>query len=164
MLRAVTFDLWETIIHEDFGAENTRRDHRIKSIASLLERDGIRAERAAWDHAHQEVMIRMGAYWGANQDTSVFEQVKHFLELALGKSVEGVVSPHALLECAKLYSEAALQFPPRPADGALAVLQALRASGLSLGLISNTGRTPGKVLRTILQQQKLLELFETVSF
>jgi putative hydrolase of the HAD superfamily len=41
---------------------------------------------------------------------------------------------------------------PVPIDGALEVLASLASRGLRLAVICNTGRTPGKVLRIILER------------
>ncbi len=164
MLRAVTFDLWETLIHEDASLEAVRRNHRISEIGAIAAKHGITPTREAWEKAHREVLIKMDAYWSASLDTSVVEQAKFFIELAAGRAVDGKLPGGALLECAKHYGEAALKYPPMAAEGAKAVLQVTHACGLRLGLICNTGRTPGKVLREILKNFGMAELFDAVFF
>ena len=54
--------------------------------------------------------------------------------------------------------------PPLPAPGAVGVLQEAQRRGLALGLISNTGLTPGYVLREILADHGLLSLFQVLTF
>lgn len=164
MISAVTFDLWETLIHEDPEAEVSRRDHRLREIGRILQDNGISIPRESLERAHQEVLQRMDPYWGANLDVSVVEQTRMFLEIAAGSSLDTRLPAVALLEASRCYSEAALKFPPRPAVGAKAVLTAIRASGLKLGLLCNTGRTPGKVLRDVLQRLELKTYFDALIF
>jgi putative hydrolase of the HAD superfamily len=164
MLRAVTFDLWETLIHEDPAAEQARRDHRVREIRAVLARYGLDPDPDTLEKAHREVFVRMEAYWSSALDVSVLEQTKMFIELAIGQSVDGRVPGSALLECAKHYGEASLKHPPTVAEGARSVLTVARACGLQLGLICNTGRTPGKVIREILKNFGLADLFVALTF
>jgi putative hydrolase of the HAD superfamily len=164
MLRAVTFDLWETLIHEDATLEAPRRAHRVKEISAIVARHGFSPSAEAWEKAHRDVLVRMDAYWSATLDTSVVEQAKFFIELAVGRAIDGKIPGGALLECAKHYGEAALKHPPLVAEGARSVLQVARACGLRLGLICNTGRTPGKVLRDLLKQFAMVDCFDSLFF
>ena len=54
--------------------------------------------------------------------------------------------------------------PPLPAPGALEVLEQARRRKLRLGLVSNTGLTPGYVLREVLADHGLLEYLEVLTF
>ncbi len=163
MLRAATFDLWETLIHEDASLEAPRRNYRIDQISAIAGKHGISLAREAWEKAHRDVLLKMDAYWSASLDTSVVEQVKFFIELAAGPAASKLPGG-ALLECAKHYGEAAMKFPPTAADGARSVLQVAKACGLRMALICNTGRTPGKVLREILKNFGLIDLFDVHFF
>ena len=50
------------------------------------------------------------------------------------------------------------------APGAADAVRTLAAQGLRLGVISNTGRTPGMVLRRYLEREGLLRHFQVVTF
>ena len=164
MLRAVTFDLWETLIHEDPTLEGPRRSHRVREIAAIVAKHGFSPSAEAWEKAHRDVLIKMDAYWSSSLDTSVLEQARFFIELAVGKGIDGKIPGASLLDCAKHYGEAALKHPPQVAEGAKSVLQVARACGLRLGLICNTGRTPGKVLRDLLKQFGMVDCFDSLFF
>jgi putative hydrolase of the HAD superfamily len=163
MLRAVTFDLWETLIHEDPACEAPRRDYRVREVGRVLREHRIDVSQEALERAHKNVLERMEPFWGASLDLSILEQTKMFIEAAIG-SAEGRLAPAALLEASKHYGEAALKCPPKLAEGARAVLTAARAAGLRMALLCNTGRTPGKVLRDILTQFDMKNCFDVLCF
>src|SRR5260370_536637 len=62
------------------------------------------------------------------------------------------------------YASPALVAPPALDQGARAALEALAANGTLLAVISNTMRTPGAVVRQILDQAGLLPLFRVLTF
>lgn len=164
MLRAVTFDLWQTLISEDAELESSRRAFRIRETSRILGSHGIEATPDALEAAHEAVIARMHPFWSSNLDVSVIEQAKIFLEAALGGPVEKRVPPQALLEVARHYGEAALHFPPIPVAGALQVIQDAQKRGLMLALICNTGRTPGKILRELLHLLQFDHCFHALYF
>ena len=53
---------------------------------------------------------------------------------------------------------------PRPVAGAVEALSALRELGVTLAIISNTGRTPGTVLRVLMGNMGILEYFDATTF
>jgi len=149
MLRAVTFDLWETLIKDVPESEPLLRARRNGDIADVLRRAGLKPDPVALEHAHREVWVRMDAVWKLRRDLSTLEQTRLYLEIALGDEARRL--PAAVLdEAAERYGEALLHHPPRTIDGAAEVLDHVRARGLRVALICNTGRTPGRVLRVIL--------------
>jgi len=164
MLRAITFDLWETLIHEGPDCEEPRRDYRVQEVGRVLRDNKLSVETASLVRAHKDVLIKLDPFWGANLDLSILEQTKMFIEGATGSTVDGRLAPAALLEASRHYGEAAMKFPPKPAEGARAVLAACRASGLRMALLCNTGRTPGKVLRDLLQQFDMKAFFDVLCF
>ena len=74
------------------------------------------------------------------------------------------LSPEALDALIEAYGRPALLVPPRPDAGARAALAELARRGLRLAVVSNTMRTPGAVLRKMLDAQGLLEPFAHLTF
>jgi FMN phosphatase YigB (HAD superfamily) len=149
MLRAVTFDLWETLIKDVPEHEPLLRSRRITDIAQVLRRSGFEPDHAALESAHREVWMRMDAVWKSRRDLSTLEQTRLYLDIALG--VDLLKIPAAVLdEAAQRYGDSLLHYPPRPVDGAAEAVAHARSRGLRVALICNTGRTPGRVLRVIL--------------
>ena len=64
----------------------------------------------------------------------------------------------------RAYQEPTLAHRPDITPGAVEAVRELRARGLRLGLISNTGRTPGRVLRRLLEDADLLPCFDVLVF
>jgi putative hydrolase of the HAD superfamily len=62
------------------------------------------------------------------------------------------------------YANAAVEIPPATVEGAHELLEHLKARGLGVGLISNTGRTPGYALREILRGAGLSSLIDVMVF
>jgi putative hydrolase of the HAD superfamily len=62
------------------------------------------------------------------------------------------------------YTQPILSELPIPVDGAADVLVELRSRGLRLAVICNTGRTPGKILRIILERLDLLKHLSVQTF
>src|SRR4029453_16977834 len=62
------------------------------------------------------------------------------------------------------YGSPVLAHPPALQPGAAEAVRGLAASGVGLGIISNTGRTPGAILRRVLQASDLLKHFSVVSY
>lgn len=151
MLRAVTFDLWETLIKDVPEHEPLLRSRRITDIAHVLRRSGLEPNHAALESAHREVWMRMDAVWKSRRDLSTLEQTRLYLDIALGADLNRI-SADLLEEAALRYGDSLLHYPPRPVDGAREALAHARARGLRVALICNTGRTPGRVLRVILDK------------
>jgi putative hydrolase of the HAD superfamily len=151
MIRAVTFDLWETLIKDVPEHEPLLRSRRIGDISGVLRRSGFDPDPAAMEHAHHEVWLRMDAVWRSRRDLSTLEQTRLYLDIALGSEFHRLTGA-VLDEAARFYGESLLHFPPRLVDGAVEALAHARARGIRVALICNTGRTPGRVLRIILEK------------
>ena len=160
-LRAVAFDLWETLITDtpELSREQERlRLTRIEEILSASGHAGLaerieNAYRALW-HRCQEL------YWSADRDIPCRTQITHFLEeLQLDVNDEATL---AALEDA--YAHAAVEVLPAAVDGAAETLEALKTRGFRIGLISNTGRTPGYALRRVLEQVGLAPSIDVMVF
>ena len=65
---------------------------------------------------------------------------------------------------ARAYQEPTLTHRPEITPAAAEAVHELRARGLILGVISNTGRTPGRVLRQLLADAGLLPCFDVLVF
>lgn len=159
MIRAVTFDFWRTLLIEPFEHIERSRRLRLEGIGSVLASAGrptpAGALEAAYDASGRVLAERA---WVRQRDLSRQEQVRIFLELA-APGVTGDLRPDVFEQAVAAYSTPALRFPPVPVPGAREALTALKARGFGLAIVSNTGRTPGVVLRRVLQHHGLLDFF-----
>lgn len=162
-LKAVGFDLWETLITQSRERSREQTDLRLTRMESILQRHGYAALADRIEHAHNELWPRcQELYWSADKDVPCRRQIEHFLEL-LEVDASTLDEP-VLAELEHAYAHAAVDLPPDLVDGARETLEALRSRGLCIGLISNTGRTPGYALRRVLEIAGIAPLIDVMVF
>ena len=171
-MKAIAFDLWETLLTNpaELGKEQERlRLQRMEQVLTSREFTASplgtqdSALRTLVEHAHRALWARcQELYWSKDVDVPCRTQIEHFLEeLQLDPAS---FDETALHELETAYAEAAIDIPPVVVEGAVETLQALRARGLRLGLISNTGRTPGSALRRVLDRLGIAQSLDVMIF
>jgi putative hydrolase of the HAD superfamily len=161
MLKAVAFDLWETLITDTPELSRQQERLRLTRTEEILAAHGHAALAERIEHAYRALWHRChDLYWSMDLDVPCRRQIEHFLdELQLD------VRDEAMLEALEdAYAGAALDILPRTVDGAEELLAELQRRGLRVGLISNTGRTPGSVLRAILEKLGLAQHIDVMVF
>jgi putative hydrolase of the HAD superfamily len=156
-LRAVTFDCWNTLIYEAAPAEGRRlRGAALRRAAAAAGR-GLSADEAerliqqAWQwHAH--------LVWQRGIVTGAEEMAAWTLE-QLGLADASIAS-----SLGRELAEAALQTEVQPLEGARATLAELAGRGVRLALVCDTGYSPGRVVRQLLDRAGLLEWLEVQIF
>jgi putative hydrolase of the HAD superfamily len=162
-LKAVAFDLWETLITQTRERSREQTDLRLANMEAVLARHGWTALADRIEHAHQALWDRcQELYWSADRDVPCRTQVEHFLEF-MDVDPQTMGEP-LLAELEHAYAHAALEILPDLVDGARETVETLKSQGLRIGLISNTGRTPGSVLRRILDALGLAPSIDTMVF
>jgi putative hydrolase of the HAD superfamily len=149
LIRAVSFDLWETLITDTPELSREQERLRISRMDEILAARGYGALADRIEHAYRALWHRcQQLYWSEDRDVPCRRQIEHFLEeLQLAPSS---FDEATLAELERAYATAAVEIPPAVVPGARETLAALRSRGFRIGLISNTGRTPGYALREIL--------------
>lgn len=163
MLKAIAFDLWETLITDTPAVSRAQERLRIERLDAILRARGLGAAADRIEHAYRALWRRChDLYWSDDIDVPCRRQIEHFLEeLALdARSFD----EEALAELEHAYAHAALDVLPHAVEGAPRTLAELKARGFRLGLISNTGRTPGYVLRLILGELGLAQSIDVMVF
>jgi putative hydrolase of the HAD superfamily len=163
MITAVAFDLWETLI-TDSPASSWRQERlRTSRMEEILRGRGHGGVAERIEHAYRALWHRcQDLYWSEDRDVPCRRQIEHFLE-ELGLLPSTFEEP-VLAELEHAYAHAALEVLPDPVAGAVETLAALKARGFGVGMISNTGRTPGSVLRTILGELGLAASIDVMVF
>lgn len=162
-LRAVAFDLWETLITDTPELSRQQERLRLVRMEEILAEHGYGEVADRIEHAYRALWHRChDLYWSLDLDVPCRRQIEHFLE-ALELDPRSFAEP--VLEALEdAYANAALEILPKTVDGAVELLAELKARGLRVGLISNTGRTPGNVLRAILERLGLAESIDVMVF
>ncbi|HVS33729.1 MAG TPA: HAD family hydrolase [Thermoanaerobaculia bacterium] len=162
-VRAIGFDLWETLITDTPDMSKAQQRLRLVRMEEILVRHGHGALAGRLEHAHREVWHRChDLYWSRDEDIPCRRQIEHLLE-ELGLDPRSL-SESALSALEDAYATAAVEIPPAVVDGAAGALAALKDRGLGIGLVSNTGRTPGSALREILAQAGLAQFIDVMVF
>lgn len=161
MIKAVAFDLWETLITDTPALSREQERLRLTRMEEILASSGYSALADRIEHAYRALWHKCHElYWSADLDVPCRRQIEHFLEeLELNVDDEATL---AALEDA--YAHAAVEVLPAIVDGAVDTLTALRSRNLGIGLISNTGRTPGYALRRVLDELGLAPLIDVMVF
>lgn len=163
MIRAVTIDLWGTIVVDSPATDERYRRERLAGLESTLLRFGFRVPAEDLARAYSESGRHLARIWRTWRDVPVERHVTLLLQ-AVNPSLPGRVGNEALAALVEAYSSPALQAPPSLDEGAAKALEVLTGRGTAIGLVSNTLRTPGSVLRTILKRQGVLEYFKATVF
>ncbi len=153
----IIFDLYNTLIEDDGLPE--REQYRLDSIYSLLEKTQYPLSHRKVAEAYKSVLLQIGEQQSLDGRVySPFEQVDFLLK---------ILKIDDLILFKKIYSvyvDAALQISPRLMKNAKKALDLLKSRNTKIGLISNTGKTPGVILRMLLKELKIYSLFDDMIF
>ncbi len=163
MIQAIAFDLWETLITDTPDLSRRQERLRLTRMEEILRARGHAAVAERIEHAYRAIWHRCQAlYWSSDVDIPCRRQIEHFLE-ELGLDAHSF-DERVLEELEHAYAHASLDVLPAVVEGAPQTLAELKARGFGVGLISNTGRTPGYVLRRILDSLGLSESIDVMVF
>jgi putative hydrolase of the HAD superfamily len=167
MLHTVTFDFWGTLYQNAYA-----RDERLHLLEKVLARHSQPRPWTALEAAYRHAWSVWERTWREEQRSTTVEhwlrEMLAFLKVALpDETLAGLCRP---IEEIFLRGDA-----PRPVPGVAEVLPRLSRPGVAevlprlsrryrLGLISDTGLTPGRVLREILRRDGLLPHFRALTF
>lgn len=154
MIEAVTFDLWDTLVHtrnySEFRLPALNRQLMVNGV--FLDEDELNeAYMAGWRHSSHVIRVE------GNRHVQTAEIVDRVL------SEVGLVDPPNRDEIVRMYEEAVLMDPPRLKEGVTETLTAL-SGRYRLGIVSVTGVSAGRLMRNILERQGVLGLFEALAF
>jgi FMN phosphatase YigB (HAD superfamily) len=159
-IHTVTFDCWSTLIYEASAAHDTATrkltgsERRAARMARALDMDPqpIAAAFAQSWSEHQRAWHKREAFTGAHM-------LEHSLQL-LGLPLTAAERAQLLADL----EEEILERDVVAIEGARALLSHLRDRGIRTALICDTGFTPGRVVRKLLERQALLPLLEHTVF
>ena len=164
MIRAVTFDFWQTLADDapDNLAAQTRL--RLEALHAAVTEAGLALEPAEVEAGYQQSQILLESrFWTLHRDPGFPEQVALVLE-CIAPGAAARVTGSAWERLLRGYAEPILRLPPVLCPGAADAVRGLAARGVALAVVSNTGRTPGSVLRRYLERQGLVGHFRALSF
>lgn len=159
----ITFDYWQTLILDTPEGLQKAREVRLEGIRDVLGGHGISQSLEEINRAYDESGQRIMRIWAKDEDMTFREQILIFLD-SLGLNHSGSLKESVLEEVEGAYSIPLLHVPPSLSPGAKEILQRVKDFGCKIGLISNTGRTPGYILRMVLERLGILSFFDALTF
>jgi putative hydrolase of the HAD superfamily len=158
-IRAITFDLWDTIYEEDVVTDKLRKEKRYALIDSTLKEAGNSIEQNKLSSVLLQTETAAKREWTENHRTMGANESMCLLLSLLSMELNST----QLDRLSRRIEDITIDYPPTPFPEAQRVLSTL-AQKFSLGLISDTGLTPGRVLRNMLAKDNLLQYFDVLTF
>ncbi len=159
----MSFDCWQTLLADTAGSAAAAHALRLAGIADVLACAGYPVDARALGAADARAMACLAAIWQAGRDVSSAEQVRIFLT-AVDPELPSALPAADRDAVEAAYTGPALTHAPLVVPGAAEAVRRLAAQGVALAVISNTGRTPGRVLRRLLERAGLLPAFRVLTF
>jgi len=154
MLRAVTFDYWGTLYQGDFV-----RPYRLALLGDALRQAGQPRTPEELQSAYAHCWQVFDRVWKQEQRSMPIEEwlreILSFLKAYIPEDTQARLH--------RSVQEALLEHPPKLIPGVAEVLPRL-AQHYRLGVISDVGLTPGRVLRELLRRDGLARFFSTMTF
>jgi HAD superfamily hydrolase (TIGR01509 family) len=161
-IKAVTFDLWETLLLESDGANSRRLDYRCKSLQGALAKHGVRLSLNQLESALNKTTLSLLDVWKTNKDVKHEDQIRAIIESTSNGSIR--LEDQWLEDLISAYTAPLFAVPPYLNPDAPELLQQLKSREISTGLICNTGLTPGVGLRSFLEKENVAQYFELMIF
>jgi putative hydrolase of the HAD superfamily len=164
VISTVTFDFWETLVQDSPENLRAQSDLRLAALRRALEQAGEPRDAPQIIEAYERSgRLLAERFWNRNRDLSHPDQVRLVLDCCVA-GVADRMAPTLFEELVEAYVSPVLAHPPALTAGAVEAVRGLAARGVTLGIISNTGRTPGIVLRRLLERHDLLRHFRVISY
>ncbi len=154
--KAITFDFWGTLFTDGEAFLEKVMPARYEILLDALSEAGHPAEEAEVREAYRQASLAFEEAWRAGEHMSVYDRVARIFAL-LGAPHD----PGLIAVTARKLEESSLMVDLKPLPG-VEVLKEL-ARKYPLALVSDTGLTPGRLLREHLKRQGL-DVFQAYSF
>ena len=161
-IRAVTFDLWETLLLERDGWSLRRRNVRCQSLTRVLEKLGVKISVEQIARAFREMTSWLADVWDLNREVTHLDQIQFILEAASRGAIR--MREEWIDDLSSAYVSAVFEVPPYLNPDARKVLKSLKEQGKLVGLICNVGLTPGFGIRRVLAKEGVVKYFDLMLF
>ena len=151
-IRGVTFDFWGTLFRD--ANSEPRQQIRIDAFSNATG-----ASREATVQALEAVWAEFSRYHIEQERTLAPEDAVRIACETAGV----VIAPAVVRELAGVFGAAILSYPPVPIEGALEAVRAA-ARRWPVGIVSDTGVSPGSSLRELLDRHGFTPLFTAMAF
>lgn len=154
-IKAVTFDLYQTLIHDYDGKSRDRKILRCSELSRVMREFGYDISEHEFLEALEKMNFWISDIWSEGKEVKVIEQIRFMLDTLSDKGIR--LDDGQLELLADAFSSVIFMIPLKIDPDAVKVLERLNLQGIKVGLICNTGYTPGKMLREFLEQNGIRE-------
>lgn len=157
-IKLITIDFWNTLFDSSNGIKrNSVRQHTFAEEISKL---NVQISSEQFQEAVQASWEFFNNIWMNEQRTPDTYETISFLWSYLKLPY----SEDSIIVVAKSFAESILDYPPNLMPSVKDVLISLKSKNYKIGLISDTGFTPGIILKKVMQNAGVLEYFDYFSF
>ena len=162
-INGVTFDLWQTLILDKPELGQSRMQSRLDGTLKTLSGAGEDFSEDQINKAYADCRQTCNDARAEGLDVDFMEQVEIFIQ-NIDPDLISRLDGQVVQRIAVVYADSFFRAPPPPHPDADAILSGLKARGYAVGLISNTGMTPGVTFRTYLEELGILKYFDALTF
>lgn len=163
MINTVTFDLWNTLVSNSPLDNYRYKQKRVESTRKTLEQNGLNVKFDNLALAYDKGFEKCNETWRKNLDFSTEEQLKIMFGFLENEKLRNIPT-NLMPELVEVFVSPILDEPLPLIDGAKEALQEIKKVGCKIGLICNTGRTPGRTIRILLDRLGMLNYFDVTTF
>jgi putative hydrolase of the HAD superfamily len=157
-IKAISFDFWHTLFTEQPGAFRLYQHRRRSLLAEMFPQHGSRLETELARACSIEAESHHRIWQDEHRTLPTAERVSTILD-----HLDVAVSEPVLATIVARFEEGILEHPPVLIGGAREALSSL-AQRYRLGIISDVGFSPGRVLKQVLADNDLLDAFDSLVF
>jgi putative hydrolase of the HAD superfamily len=163
MIDTITFDLWNTLLSNTPQDNERYKQKRLEAIQGLLEKNDFGVGFDSLYRAHEEGFEKCKETWEKNLDLDTQEQLEIMFSF-LDDSRFKTIPQSLMVELEEVFLSPILKDPPPLIEGAKRIVEYVQAEGYKIGLICNTGRTPGRIVRELLKKLDMIQYFGALTF
>lgn len=155
MIKAITFDLWNTTF-QNKSYSKSRIEFLLRFFANKGEIMDIEVITKCYDHIflYHDIEDLNELYLHIHNDERI-EKMLNCLEVSLSNNDKSKIL--------NIMESEMLKDPPLLKEGVVDTLKNLNSKYI-IGLISNTGVTPGKIIKKVMEKYDILKYFQTTIF
>ncbi len=158
-IKAISFDFWNTLFAETPGGFTLYQETRRRLLKeSLNERGGNFTEEQIRQAASLEAESHHLIWTQEHRTLSAVQRVRRILD-----HLRASLPEDAIARLVNHYEEGIYERPPVLVDGAREVIAEL-SGRYRLGIISDIGFSPGRVLRQLMREVGILQAFDSLIF
>lgn len=162
-IQGITFDLWNTLIRDVAGGGFARAKKRIDATTAILSQCGVRCTREHIAEVYWQSQQKFETVRTRGLDTAFQTQLDDFLD-SIKPGLSGSLSPEGKERVSERHLNAFLEHPPALMPGVLETLSTLTDQGYKIGLICNSGTTPGSLARKFLADTGIAQYLLHLTF